>query len=396
MGLATILWNMLDETGGRRRRNETEADAEAPQEETVFGEEPDLHQEIPGTTPRFAATQILNSEPKTEVRMIEYNRRCGRGKGKDDKGKDEKGLFHFMKCEDCCIDPETGAHNLIMAPPAYGDLGKNAGDIFNKGYHFGLIKLDCKTKTGSGVEFNTGGSSNQETGKVFGSLETKYNLKEHGMTFSEKWNTDNTLGTEISVQDKLVKGLKLTANCTFAPQTGNKSGTLSTAYNNDYTAINANVDLDQAKGPIIQGSAVIGYQGWLAGYQAAFDAENKKLTKNNFALGFSTGDFILHTNVDDGREFGGSIYQRVSPRLETGIQLAWSSGSNDTKFGIGAKYDLDRDAAIRAKVDNTSQIGLGYQQRLRDGITLTLSALIDGKNFNGGGHKIGLALELEA
>lgn len=30
------------------------------------------------------------------------------------------------------------------------------------------------------------------------------------------------------------------------------------------------------------------------------------------------------------------------------------------------------------------------------GITLTLSALIDGKNFNSGGHKIGLALELEA
>lgn len=70
---------------------------------------------------------------------------------------------------------------------------------------------------------------------------------------------------------------------------------------------------------------------------------------------------------DDGQEFGGSIYQRVSPRLETGIQLAWSSGSNNTRFGIGAKYDLDRDASLRAKVNNTSQIGLGYQQRLRDG-----------------------------
>jgi hypothetical protein len=30
------------------------------------------------------------------------------------------------------------------------------------------------------------------------------------------------------------------------------------------------------------------------------------------------------------------------------------------------------------------------------GVTLTLSALIDGKNFNNGGHKIGLAVELEA
>lgn len=68
-----------------------------------------------------------------------------------------------------------------MAPPTYGDLGKNARDVFGKGYHFGLWKLDVKTKTASGVEFSYGGVSNHETGKVFGSLETKYKLKEYGM-----------------------------------------------------------------------------------------------------------------------------------------------------------------------------------------------------------------------
>lgn len=70
---------------------------------------------------------------------------------------------------------------------------------------------------------------------------------------------------------------------------------------------------------------------------------------------------------NDGREFGGSIYQRCNDRLETGVQLSWASGSNATKFGIAAKYDLDKDAAVRAKVNNASQIGLGYQQKLRDG-----------------------------
>ncbi|KAK5641326.1 hypothetical protein RI129_009873 [Pyrocoelia pectoralis] len=282
-----------------------------------------------------------------------------------------------------------------MSPPTYSDLGKNARDVFGKGYHFGLIKVDCKTKTTSGVEFNTGGISNQESGKVFGSLETKYKVKDYGLTFSEKWNTDNTLATEVSVQDQLLKGLKLSADCTFAPQTGNKTGRVKSAFQNDLTSVNCDVDLDMA-GPLIQASAVVGHQGWLAGYQTAFDTQTSKLTKNNFALGFSTGDFILHTNVDDGQEFGGSIFQKLSPQLETGIQLAWSAGSNNTRFGIGAKYDLDADACIRAKVNNASQIGLGYQQRLREGITITLSTLIDGKNFNNGGHKIGLALELEA
>lgn len=68
-----------------------------------------------------------------------------------------------------------------MSPPLYADLGKNARDVFGKNYHFGLLKLDLKTKTSQGVEFSTGGVSNQETGKVFGTLETKYKLKEYGM-----------------------------------------------------------------------------------------------------------------------------------------------------------------------------------------------------------------------
>lgn len=33
---------------------------------------------------------------------------------------------------------------------------------------------------------------------------------------------------------------------------------------------------------------------------------------------------------------------------------------------------------------------------LRLGVTLSLSTNIDGKNFGSGGHKIGVALELEA
>merc|ERR1712029_798566 len=97
--------------------------------------------------------------------------------------------------------------------------------------------------------------------------------------------------------------------------------------------------------------------GWLGGYQMAFDTSKSQLTKNNFAIGYSAKDFTLHTNVNDGQVFGGSVHQ---------------------------------------KVNNSSQVGLGYQQKLREGVTLCLSTLIDGKNFQQGGHRIGMSLELEA
>ena len=43
-----------------------------------------------------------------------------------------------------------------MAPTTYGDLGKSAKDVFGKGYHFSLMKLELKTKTATGVEFTSG------------------------------------------------------------------------------------------------------------------------------------------------------------------------------------------------------------------------------------------------
>lgn len=107
-----------------------------------------------------------------------------------------------------------------MSPPTYGDLGKNARDVFGKGYHFSLVKLDLKTKTASGIEFNTSGSSNTDNGKVAGALETKYKFKDYGLTFTEKWNTDNQLSTTLDIQDQVLKGLKLTFDSTFSPQTG--------------------------------------------------------------------------------------------------------------------------------------------------------------------------------
>ncbi|KAG4079889.1 hypothetical protein HA402_015020 [Bradysia odoriphaga] len=139
----------------------------------------------------------------------------------------------------------------MAPPPSYSDLGKQARDVFGKGYHFGLWKLDCKTKTESGVEFSTSGNSNQETGKVAGSLETKYKVNDYGLTLSEKWTTDNTLFTEISHTDKLLKGLKLTFEGSFAPHTGTKSGKIKASYGQDLVKIDSDVNVNLA-GPVIQ------------------------------------------------------------------------------------------------------------------------------------------------
>ncbi|XP_028313136.1 voltage-dependent anion-selective channel protein 3 isoform X1 [Gouania willdenowi] len=306
-----------------------------------------------------------------------------------------EGVQNKAHCGKCHHHTPKG-HGTMAVPPAYADLGKSAKDILNKGFGYGVLKLDVKTKTQSGVmEFATSGSNNTDTGRSGGHLETKYKLKDLGMTFNQKWNTDNTLTTEITMEDQLAKGLKLGLDSSFVPNTGKKSAKLKTAYKRDFMNVGCDLDFDMS-GPTVHAAAVLGYEGWLAGYQLAFDTAKSKMTQNNFALGYKAGDFQLHTNVNDGIEFGGSIYQKVNSNLETAVHLAWTAGSNNTRFGLGAKYQLDKDASLSTKVNSACLVGVGYTQTLRPGVKLTLSALIDGKNVNAGGHKVGMGFELEA
>ena len=63
-----------------------------------------------------------------------------------------------------------------------------------------------------------------DLGKASGNLETKYKICNYGLTFTQKWNTNNTLGTEISRENKLAEGLKLTLDTMFVPNTERRVG----------------------------------------------------------------------------------------------------------------------------------------------------------------------------
>jgi len=279
-----------------------------------------------------------------------------------------------------------------MAPPSYSDIGKQARDVFGKGYHFGLVKLEVKSKSASGIEFTAGGNTTTDGGKVNGSLETKYKAKEHGMNFTEKWNTDNSLNATVDYE-KLMPGLKLTLDGSFQPNTGDKAGKFKTEYKHERLVFNA--DMNLAKSPVVNVAASLGHGPYAVGYQTSFDSSKSALTKQNLAANYNAGDMILHCSTNDFKVFGGGIYLKNNAKLETGITCSSAIGGA-SNFAIGCKYALDKDAAVRAKVDTNSQIGLSYQQKLRDGLTVTLSSNLDGNKLNQPGHKLGLCLEMEA
>ena len=82
---------------------------------------------------------------------------------------------------------------------------------------------------------------------------------------------------------------------------------------------------------------------------------------------------VILFDRNDANEVGGSVYQRINDRLETGVQLAWTAGSNQTRFALASKYQLDAQTVVAAKINNICQVGLSFQQVLRPGTDTTPS-----------------------
>jgi hypothetical protein len=85
--------------------------------------------------------------------------------------------------------------------------------------------------------------------------------------------------------------------------------------------------------------AVVSCLMWVLG--AEFRAFGKAASTLN-----SWTSVAMLTHRNDGTEFGGSIYQKVNKKLETAVNLAWTAGNSNTRFGIAAKYQVDPDACF--------------------------------------------------
>lgn len=254
------------------------------------------------------------------------------------------------------------------------------------------VKLDVRTITSSGLEFNVHGSSNTETNNVFANVDASYTLSKAGLTLKKKLDSDNNITVELSHRDKLIKGLTLGGRRSIILD-GSQRGSIFLKCRGDLINLTSDVDFDPA-GALVNGTAVIGSKEFLFGSQVTYDPNQRKLIKTNFSAGYNTHDYAVHGNLNEKNDFNGSIYHRVNDSLESAVSVGWSADNASTKLGLGCVYQLDSTSSVRAKINNNSQFSLGFTHILRPGILISLSSMFDLKNLNGGGHKIGMGIEL--
>jgi hypothetical protein len=278
-----------------------------------------------------------------------------------------------------------------MSPPLYADLGKNAKDLFSKGYNVNFLKIDSTTKPHDQAEFKLNAAHNVSSGKLGGNVELKYKLPKYGLTLTEKWNTDSNISTELVAVDQGAKGSKFTLYSDYSVSTKSSTGKVKAEFAQDQ--VRANADVALLSTPIVNAAAVFGYQNWLVGVQSGYNTEKAALTNTNVSFGRAFGAYVLHASVNNQTQFASSLYHKVNDKVEVAANAAWTSGDAKPDFGLATQYKIDKDWSVKAKILQNSQFSASTTHSLNPHLTMTISGTVDLKNFNEGGHKFGAGLE---
>lgn len=111
----------------------------------------------------------------------------------------------------------------------FQDLGKSSNDLLGKDFPINGTSLEVKTATSSGVSFKVALLRDAKSA-ITGDLESKYNLKHHGLTLTQTWTTTNVLRTQVELENQIAKGLKFDLATSLLPDKGSKSALLTAIY----------------------------------------------------------------------------------------------------------------------------------------------------------------------
>jgi len=287
-------------------------------------------------------------------------------------------------------------------PPSWKDLGKSSNDLLGKDYNFHGASLEVKTNTPSGVSFKVAGDRDSKSNAINGDVEAKWADRKHGLTVTQTWTTSNILRSQIELENQIAKGLKLDLNTSLFPEKGTKSAIINAAYKQ--SGFHSRATLDLFKGPTFTADTVLGRDGFLVGAEAAYNVTEGNVTRYAAAIGYNAPEYAVTIHgLNNLNTFSASYYHRVSADVEAGAKAVYDSKSTHggVNLEVGAKSYLDSAAFVKAKINNSGVIALGYTQSLRPGVKASFGLALDTQKLNdaspvGPSHKVGVKLVFDS
>nr|CDS24831.1 voltage dependent anion channel protein 2 [Echinococcus granulosus] len=279
-----------------------------------------------------------------------------------------------------------------MMPPSFTDIGKSRRDLLRKNFDLGIRFFSFKGKNDN-LEFLGRVDNAFRVGKLLGTFESEYNLKEYGLTLKEKWSSKGLMSADVSVDGQIMDGLCNTLKTEYNMESGYNRVSLKSVYKKEY--INGQVDF-QFRSPLpdVVQSLVVGHQDYLVGADLHYDAFQKELRRVDFAFAYSVKDFGFHGIVTNwARTFTTGVYQRLTDRLEYAAEVTWNRDVPAHNWAIACQFatDSDQKHILKVKLDSLQRISVSLKNRIYDGITTAVCAMINDVEET----QIGFGVEIE-
>lgn len=276
----------------------------------------------------------------------------------------------------------------MSTPGLFKDLGKRVSDLLTKEFPSEEKKVEWKGVTGNNVTIETNLVQKGDTA-IVGTITPSYKFKEYGVNVLAEINTKKDVKVEVSADNKITDGLKLTVT---GESKGNTSfATLAAEYKHEYATVTASVDYGKPKGSLIKATTVVGQKGWSLGLSAEYFAgDQSELKAFNTTVAYSSKDFDATVfgrliSQGDKNEIGGTYFHNINPSLTIGSEVVFDTANADAKpkLSFATQYRLNEDTVLKGKFDTNGVLGVSAAQRFNKNSRFILGSTIDTNNLSG-------------
>ena len=277
----------------------------------------------------------------------------------------------------------------MAAIPQFGKLTTKQDDLFKKQYCYG--SLAQAAIIGKSKDFQWKAHGKQRTGGVTASTGFEYTFQDTKFTV-RKSTEPKFKGTFDFNANNIVKGLKVKGELNAEREEGDTPTRKLTGNGKlEYNSPEASATLCVTSDPNVKLQFTTGKDGMGVGVDGCYDTKSGGLTVLNaaFWLAFGQSTLCLKHESQDKKAFElGKLVNSFHRQLDKGEaagRVETNCKTMDTTVEFGGAYKPWEDAEVRAKYNSKGNLGLCWGQKLREGLRLTVSSLIDTNKVSSSG-----------
>ncbi|KDO23365.1 hypothetical protein SPRG_11457 [Saprolegnia parasitica CBS 223.65] len=263
-----------------------------------------------------------------------------------------------------------------MAAPLYKDISKKAENVLGDDYDYSR-KLKIKTKTANGVTFTTEGAMAANK-SILAKVGANFRVPQvGGLTISKlQATTAGRVLVEGDIANAIVDNLKVSFKLEDGSRKTNAKqvGKLGLEYKQ--AAFTTNVEAD------ITGKNVTG-------------AAKSAVSDFGGALAFSGADYqVSVASKKSLKTVAANFYHKPCSSTIYAASINYDVQTAANAVTLGGRYTANAETTYAGKINSDGFVSLACIQKVTPFLSLTTSAHIDAKHFEGDAHKFGLGLTI--